>query len=76
MTPKPEIDADNPLWTRDDFAAARPAPEILPARVADQLLNHGAMSRDSTNLIAKALHAEGPLLARSRFAPNSLSAAA
>lgn len=36
------VDADNPEWTKEDFARARPAAEVLPkilnANVADRLL--------------------------------------
>jgi uncharacterized protein (DUF4415 family) len=44
--PNPElIDDDNPEWTREDFAKARPASEVLPQyigqKATDELLQRG-----------------------------------
>jgi uncharacterized protein (DUF4415 family) len=33
MSGDPKLDADNPEWTEQDFARARPAGEILPPEV-------------------------------------------
>ena len=30
---EPEFDEDNPVWTEEDFARARPAHEVLPPEV-------------------------------------------
>lgn len=35
---EPEFDDDNPEWTEEDFARARPASEILPKAVAEALV--------------------------------------
>lgn len=45
-TPDPErIDDDNPEWTREDMAKARPAAEVLPKyigqKATDELLRRG-----------------------------------
>lgn len=67
---------DNPLWTRKDFEAARPASEMVSREVADQLVRKVTQSGAATSAITEALRAEGPLLGRARFAPHSLRAAA
>lgn len=41
--PNPElIDEDNPEWTEEDFARARPAHEVLPASLIKKLGVRGA----------------------------------
>lgn len=64
-------DDENPRWTKEDFATARPAREVVPPEVADQLVAR----REGADLM-KAFRAAGPLLGRRRFAPYSLQAAA
>ena len=44
--PNPELlDDDNPEWTREDFARARPASEVLPGligqKATDELMRRG-----------------------------------
>lgn len=38
------IDRDSPLWTAEDFAAARPADEILPPHLAELLIRDQPIS--------------------------------
>ena len=40
--PEPDLtDADNPEWTEEDFARARPASEVLPPAVYNALTRRG-----------------------------------
>lgn len=59
----PEFD-ENPEWTEEDFVKARPASEILPPHLAEQLVR----SKPAQS-IAHVLSAAGMGLASSRFAP-------
>ncbi|GAB2875955.1 hypothetical protein GCM10027093_09260 [Paraburkholderia jirisanensis] len=51
MSKRPDdpIDDENPEWTAEDFARARPASEVLPeivgADVAEQLMRPAARSK-------------------------------
>lgn len=65
----PDFD-ENPEWTEEDFAKARPASEIHPPHLARQLV------RPLPAPIATALAAAGMGLARPRFAPFHLRDAA
>ena len=40
MTSRKKADADNPEWTRDDFAKAKAAKEVLPADVLSKFGKH------------------------------------
>jgi uncharacterized protein (DUF4415 family) len=40
MTSRKKVDADNPEWTRDDFAKAKVPGEILPADVLSKFGKH------------------------------------
>ena len=40
MTSRKRADADNPEWTRDDFAKARAPEEVLPADVLSKFGKH------------------------------------
>ncbi len=68
-------DADNPDWTTADFAAARPAAEVLAPAVASRLVRASGQSEAEAS-VGRAVRNEGPGLHRSRFAPFSLRAAA
>lgn len=61
---------ENPEWTEEDFANARPASEVLPPHLARQLVRSTPVS------LAMALSAAGKGLARTRFAPFQLRDAA
>ena len=39
--PLPENDVENPQWTKDDFARARPAGEVHPSHVVAALTKRG-----------------------------------
>jgi hypothetical protein len=44
MADDPNDDADNPEWTEEDFARARPASEILPAWAVAALTREASRS--------------------------------
>lgn len=66
--PPPEGYDDNPEWTEDDFARARPASEVLPANAAMALVkNKGGRPKGSAKEQV-ALRLDRDLLARYRDA--------
>jgi uncharacterized protein (DUF4415 family) len=45
-------DDDNPEWTKEDFARARPAHEVVPEIVAAYLRRRGPQKRPTKRLIS------------------------
>lgn len=68
-------DPENPEWTARDFAAARPASEMLPPEVTKQLVRSGD-SFHADQPIAAAVLNSGPGLNRDRFGSLTLRRAA
>jgi uncharacterized protein (DUF4415 family) len=50
--PKADPDDENPEWTREDFARARPASEVVPAVVAAYRRARGPQKRPTKRLIS------------------------
>jgi uncharacterized protein (DUF4415 family) len=62
----PELHEENPEWTARDFAAARPAAEVLPAEVIAQFKNKGGRPRADNPKQAVKLRIDADVLARFR----------
>lgn len=48
--PEPVFDEDNPEWTEEDFAKARPPEEVLPPEVLAQFKNTRGPQRAPTKV--------------------------
>lgn len=68
MTGETEEWDDNPEWTAQDFALARPASEILPPEIVAQLVRQGSGRRQSIALEAQPPFARDGQLGRLRAA--------
>jgi uncharacterized protein (DUF4415 family) len=70
MTSKPKFDSrlhdENPEWTEQDFAKAKPAPEVLPPEVIAQFKNKGGRPRIENPKEAVKLRIDADVLARFR----------
>jgi uncharacterized protein (DUF4415 family) len=62
----PELHDENPEWTKDDFAKAKPAPEVLPAEVIAQFKNKGGRPRIENPKEAVKLRIDAEVLAKFR----------
>lgn len=49
---KSTADSENPEWTKEDFARARPAAEVVPAVVAAYRRGRGPQKRPTKKLIS------------------------
>jgi len=58
------LDPDNPEWTAEDFALARPARDVVPEIVAEYLRTRGPQKRPTKVLVS--LRLERDLLERLR----------
>jgi uncharacterized protein (DUF4415 family) len=47
---EPEFDDDNPEWTEEDFAKARPPEEILPPEILAQFKNTRGPQKQPTKI--------------------------
>ncbi len=54
-TPPPTGHDDNPEWTDEDFATARPASEVLPKEAVAALVRKVGRPRGSTSSIKEAV---------------------
>jgi hypothetical protein len=68
-------DPDNPEWTARDFVAARPASEILPSKIAEQLSREHDREQEEF-AVAVAVRNAGPGLRSGRFGSLTLRSAA
>ena len=62
----PELHEENPEWTKQDFAKARPASEVLPPQVMAQFKNKGGRPRSKNPKEAVKLRIDADVLARFR----------
>jgi uncharacterized protein (DUF4415 family) len=62
----PELHEENPEWTKQDFAKARPASEVLPPEVMAQFKNKGGRPRSENPKQAVKLRIDADVLARFR----------
>jgi uncharacterized protein (DUF4415 family) len=62
----PELHEENPEWTKQDFAKARPASEVLPPEVMAQFKNKGGRPRSENPKEAVKLRIDADVLARFR----------
>ena len=54
-TRRPAADRDNPEWTREDFARARPAHEVVPEIVAGARRGRGKQRAPTKRLVSMRL---------------------
>jgi uncharacterized protein (DUF4415 family) len=47
---EPVFDDDNPEWTEEDFARARPPEEVLPPEILAQFKNHRGPQKTPTKI--------------------------
>jgi uncharacterized protein (DUF4415 family) len=70
MAAKPKFDPDlhdeNPEWTQQDFAKAKPASEVLPPEVMAQFRNKGGRPRIENPKEAVKLRIDADVLAKFR----------
>lgn len=62
----PELHDENPEWTKQDFAKAKPASEILPSEVIAQFRNKGGRPRIENPKEAVKLRIDADVLAKFR----------
>jgi uncharacterized protein (DUF4415 family) len=62
----PELHDENPEWTKQDFAKAKPAPEVLPPEVIAQFKNKGGRPRIENPKQAVKLRIDADVLAKFR----------
>jgi uncharacterized protein (DUF4415 family) len=62
----PELHDENPEWTAQDFANAKPAPEVLPPEVIAQFKNKGGRPRIENPKEAVKLRIDADVLAKFR----------
>jgi uncharacterized protein (DUF4415 family) len=62
----PELHDENPEWTKQDFAKAKPAPEVLPPEVIAQFKNKGGRPRIENPKEAVKLRIDADVLAKFR----------
>jgi uncharacterized protein (DUF4415 family) len=62
----PELHDENPEWTDQDFAKARPAREVLPPEVMAQFSNKGGRPRTENPKQAVKLRIDADVLAKFR----------
>ena len=58
-------DPDNPIWTADDFRRARPADEVHPLHIVEQLVRRP----EKVETVTMALARGGSLLTRAQLDP-------
>jgi uncharacterized protein (DUF4415 family) len=70
MVAKPRFDSklhdENPEWTQQDFAKAKPASEVLPPEVIAQFKNKGGRPRSENPKQAVKLRIDADVLAKFR----------
>jgi uncharacterized protein (DUF4415 family) len=62
----PELHEENPEWTKQDFAKAKPAQEVLPPEVIAQFKNKGGRPRIENPKEAVKLRIDADVLAKFR----------
>jgi uncharacterized protein (DUF4415 family) len=62
----PELHEENPEWTKQDFAKAKPASEVLPPEVMAQFKNKGGRPRIENPKEAVKLRIDADVLAKFR----------
>jgi uncharacterized protein (DUF4415 family) len=62
----PELHEENPEWTKQDFAKAKPASEVLPPEVMAQFKNKGGRPRIENPKEAVKLRIDADILAKFR----------
>jgi uncharacterized protein (DUF4415 family) len=62
----PELHDENPEWTQQDFAKAKPASEVLPPEVMAQFKNKGGRPRSQNPKEAVKLRIDADVLAKFR----------
>jgi uncharacterized protein (DUF4415 family) len=62
----PKLDDENPEWTQQDFAKAKPASEVLPPEVIAQFRNKGGRPRSENPKEAVKLRIDADVLAKFR----------
>lgn len=62
----PELHEENPEWTKQDFAKAKPASEVLPPEVIAQFKNKGGRPRIENPKEAVKLRIDADVLAKFR----------